>query len=165
MESTWIFIIAGILILFFLLSHTIYITTSNVPSSPTYSNPICGTTPYGCCPDGINYKMNFLGTNCPASPQNPYTVGTNTGPNPYLNREMAQQQIDQSSLKATVHSVPGSSTAPILPIRPSSPPPHPNIPPPSPYVTANIAATTAYPNDGMILPSATSIAPIVANHV
>ena len=153
METTWLFIIAGIIVLFFLLSHTIYITTSNVPTSSTaqsMNRPVCGTTPYGCCPDGINYKMNFMGSNCPSSPQNPYTVGSNTGPNPYLKSPVTQPV-----------QMPGSSTAPILPIQPKPTPVQAVAP--TAYVASNVSCTTPYPNNPMLLPQSTSMAPIIAS--
>ena len=60
METTWIFIIIGLLILFFLFTNTIYITTSTVQT------PIdgCGLSKYGCCPDKITSRTDALGNNC-----------------------------------------------------------------------------------------------------
>jgi hypothetical protein len=167
---TWIFIIAGIIILFFLLSHSIYITTSTIPASSNSitNTPVCGNTPYGCCPDGINYKKNFLGSNCPSSPQNPYTVGSNPGPNPYFNNPPPQPmqpvqpvqpvqpiQPVQPVKPMQPYSMPGSSTAPILPIHPN-PTPSTNMVP-TPYVTSCVANTTPYPNNSMIMPPASTV--------
>lgn len=60
MEITWIFIIIALLILFFLFTNTIYISTSTVQT------PIdgCGVSKYGCCPDKITSREDALGNNC-----------------------------------------------------------------------------------------------------
>ena len=130
---TWIFIIAGIFILFFLLSHTIYITTSSVPISENS----CGLSTYGCCPDKVTTKTDSWGSNCQKQPQ--------PQPQPQPNTMM-----------------PGSSTAPILPIQPTSPPSS-NITP-TPYVGQNVANTTPYPPNSMLIPipipTATAIQPL-----
>jgi len=114
-QYTWIFIIIGIFILFFLLSNTIYITTSNV-QTPINS---CGVSTYGCCPDKITTKMDSSGYNC-------------------------QKPVPPSS-----SMMPGS-TAPILPIQPTSPPSSGIIP--TPYVGQNVANTTPYPPNSILIP-------------
>ena len=115
---TWIFIIAGIFILFFLLSHTIYITTTSVPISENS----CGISTYGCCPDKLTTKTDSWGSNCQKQTQQPQ-------PNTMM---------------------PGSSTAPVLPIQPTAPPSS-GIPP-TPYVGQNVANTTPYPPNSMLIP-------------
>ena len=62
METTWIFIIIGLLILFFLFTNTIYITTST--STVEEPKNICGVSKYGCCPDKITSRTDALGNNC-----------------------------------------------------------------------------------------------------
>jgi len=119
---TWIFIIVGIFILFFLLSHTIYITTSNVQTPITPENS-CGVSTYGCCPDKLTTKTDSWGSNCQKQPQ----------PQPQPNTMM-----------------PGSSTSPILPIQPTTAPSTSVTP--TPYVGQNVANTTSYPPNTMLIP-------------
>ena len=85
METTWIFIIVGIFILFFLFSHTIYITTSTstAPIDPTNN---CGISTYGCCPDKITARKDSSGTNCS---QIPSSTTPGTAPSPYVNQNVA----------------------------------------------------------------------------
>jgi hypothetical protein len=59
--STIIIILAIILVILFILNN---ITIIKVPSS-SKSQATCSETTFGCCPDGVNSKINFYGTNCP----------------------------------------------------------------------------------------------------
>ncbi len=59
MDSSVIIILAIALILLILLNH---ITIMPAPIVPPYAN--CSQTMFGCCPDGVNSKINFFGTNC-----------------------------------------------------------------------------------------------------
>jgi hypothetical protein len=58
MDSSIIIILAIALILLIALNH---ITIMPAPIPP-YAN--CSQTMFGCCPDGVNSKINFFGTNC-----------------------------------------------------------------------------------------------------
>ena len=49
----------------------ILLALNNMPINSTSSQPpggqgSCAQTAFGCCPDGVNSKINFYGTNCPA---------------------------------------------------------------------------------------------------
>jgi len=89
METTWIFIIIGILILFFLFTNTIYITTSTVQT------PIdgCGVSKYGCCPDKITTRADALGNNCSqknlSTPPVTSPPVTTIQPSPYVAQNVA----------------------------------------------------------------------------
>lgn len=68
MNNTVIVVLALILLFLIILNHL----SINVISSPENQSPNqvvnqgnCSQTNYGCCPDGVNSKMNFYGTNCP----------------------------------------------------------------------------------------------------
>lgn len=74
-----IFIILCVIILLFiwikLIDNSNYIkNTSNTSSSSVAS---CSQTYYGCCPNGVDSKLNILGTNCP-----PYKVPNGNQPIP-----------------------------------------------------------------------------------
>ena len=62
MDSSIIIILAIILFILIILNHiTIIVNTSG--SETKQGN--CSQTAFGCCPDGINSKINYYGTNCP----------------------------------------------------------------------------------------------------
>jgi hypothetical protein len=61
MDNTIIIVLGIILIILIILNHvTIITTTTNTPAQGN-----CSQTTFGCCPDGVNSKINFYGTNCP----------------------------------------------------------------------------------------------------
>ena len=67
MDSSIIIILAIALILLISLNH---ITIIPVPT-PAFAR--CSQTEFGCCPDGVNSKINFFGTNCSGyRPRPPY---------------------------------------------------------------------------------------------
>jgi hypothetical protein len=71
MNKTIIFLLAIILLIFVILNNiTIVKTEVNGEAN-------CSQTVFGCCPDGVNSKINFYGTNCPAY---------NPGPGYYPNK-------------------------------------------------------------------------------
>ena len=61
MDNTVIIILGIILLVLIILNHITIITTTN-----TTLQGNCSQTAFGCCPDGVNSKVNFYGTNCPS---------------------------------------------------------------------------------------------------
>jgi len=74
MDSSIILILAVILIGFIALNY--YKSQNN---TTTYSSASCAQTTFGCCPNGIDSKINFYGTNCPG-----YTPGPGYLPTPVI---------------------------------------------------------------------------------
>jgi len=58
MDTILIIILALILLILVTLNH---LTTDII--IPVMAS--CSQTKFGCCPDGVNSKVNFVGTNCP----------------------------------------------------------------------------------------------------
>ncbi len=58
-------IILAIILLILLALNNISTPVSNA-SQPPEAQGSCSQTAFGCCPDGVNSKINFHGTNCPA---------------------------------------------------------------------------------------------------
>lgn len=75
MDNTIIIVLAIILIILLILNNITIITTTTTP----INQGNCAETSFGCCPNGIDSKINFYGTNCPGYRPNP---GPNPGPNP-----------------------------------------------------------------------------------
>jgi hypothetical protein len=64
MDNSIIIVLGMILLILIMLNHLTIIVdpAQQIPSSPQGS---CAQTTFGCCPDGVNSKINFYGTNCP----------------------------------------------------------------------------------------------------
>jgi hypothetical protein len=60
MNNTIIIVLGIILLVLIILNHITIITTT------TNEQANCAQTTFGCCPDGVNSKINFYGTNCPS---------------------------------------------------------------------------------------------------
>jgi len=87
MNNSIIIILALILFLLLILNHIKNTKVNNQSSttsstSSTTNKASCSQTKFGCCPDGINSKINYYGTNCPGynpgpgyNPINPYPPG------------------------------------------------------------------------------------------
>jgi hypothetical protein len=73
MDNTIIIVLGIILLTLIILNHITIIT----PPPATQAN--CSQTAFGCCPDGVNSKINFYGTNCPA-----YNPGPGYYPTPHI---------------------------------------------------------------------------------
>jgi hypothetical protein len=58
-----IFILSLILIILIALNSITHIKIYN--NAEKEKQGTCIDTHYGCCPDGVNSKINFFGTNCP----------------------------------------------------------------------------------------------------
>ena len=81
METKWLIILTIILFILIILNHLYLIQPIPTQSSEqsisnqfgymqtpkTCSNlpGCCSLTQYGCCPDGINSRINQMGSNCP----------------------------------------------------------------------------------------------------
>ena len=75
--SNFIIIILGIILLILIiLNHITIVSTTSTTSTSNSNQGNCSQTAYGCCPDGVNSKVNYYGTNCP-----PYNPGPGYYPN------------------------------------------------------------------------------------
>jgi hypothetical protein len=73
MDSSIITVLAIILLILIVLNHVTII-------SPTIStNASCSQTSFGCCPNGVDSKINYYGTNCPG-----YRPGPGYYPSSYV---------------------------------------------------------------------------------
>ena len=72
MDSSIIIILAIILLILIALNNITIIT------NPSVQQAGCSQTAFGCCPDGVNSKINYYGTNCPGYRPSPGYL-----PNPY----------------------------------------------------------------------------------
>ena len=78
MDNTIIIILGIILLLLILLNHITIIQTTT-----TTERSNCSQTAFGCCPDGVNSKINFLGSNCPGYNPGPgYPIEPTPMPSP-----------------------------------------------------------------------------------
>ena len=59
MDRSIVTVLAIILLIFILLNHI----TINIEKSSTKAS--CSETSFGCCPNGVDSKINYYGTNCP----------------------------------------------------------------------------------------------------
>jgi len=73
MDNT-IIILLGIILLSLIILNNLTIKS---PTTKRQAN--CSQTAFGCCPDGVNSKINFYGTNCPG-----YKPGPGYYPTPYI---------------------------------------------------------------------------------
>lgn len=64
MDKSLIIILAVILFILMLLNN-LNIGVNRVSMYNNVNQGSCTQTTFGCCPDGINSKINFYGTNCP----------------------------------------------------------------------------------------------------
>ena len=72
--SSFVIIILAIILLALIILNNIKIV-----STGTSSTANCTQTTFGCCPNGVDSKINFYGTNCPAYNPGP---GYLPGPGP-----------------------------------------------------------------------------------
>ena len=59
MDSSIIIILAIILLILIALNNIAFVANQSIEQTG------CSQTAFGCCPDGVNSKINFYGTNCP----------------------------------------------------------------------------------------------------
>ena len=75
--SSFIIIILAIILLALIILNNIKIV-----STGTSSTANCTQTTFGCCPNGVDSKINFYGTNCPAYNPGPGYLPGPLGPGP-----------------------------------------------------------------------------------
>jgi hypothetical protein len=113
--NTFIIILAVILLILIILNHITIIRTPNVQGN-------CSQTAFGCCPNGIDSKLNYYGSNCPL-----YNPGPGYLPvvKPYVPPPGPQPPRPQ----------------PPRPTPPPGPPPQPSPPPAPPKPIGGCAGT------------------------
>lgn len=83
MDSTIIIVLAIILLALIILNNIKIVKTDNTLAH-------CSQTKFGCCPNGVDSKINYYGTNCPGykpgpgyfPPPNPVPGPNHAPPNP-----------------------------------------------------------------------------------
>ena len=78
MDKTLIIVLGIILCILIILNHITIIST-NSSSASSSTNASCSQTAFGCCPNGVDSKVNFYGTNCPG-----YNPGPGYYPSQYI---------------------------------------------------------------------------------
>ena len=78
MDTSLIIILAIVLLILIVLNHITIITT------PYVNQPNCSLTAYGCCPNGIDSKLNYYGSNCPGYKTTPGYAPPPPTPSPYI---------------------------------------------------------------------------------
>ena len=81
MDNTIVIILGVILLVLIILNHITIVQTTTTTKT---SQATCAQTAFGCCPDGVNSKINFYGTNCPGYKPGPgyYPTPLPPGPGP-----------------------------------------------------------------------------------
>ena len=75
-----IIIILGIIL--FILIILNYITIIKTDTNTNYTKKSnCSQTTFGCCPNGVDSKINYYGTNCPGYRPGPGYLPTTQNPN------------------------------------------------------------------------------------
>jgi hypothetical protein len=64
MDNSIIIVLGMILLILIILNHLTIITVDTTHQEKPMQGS-CAQTVFGCCPDGVNSKINFYGTNCP----------------------------------------------------------------------------------------------------
>lgn len=78
MDNITIIIILGIIaIIFIILNHVTFVITTMKNKQGN-----CSQTAFGCCPDGVNSKINYYGSNCPQYNAGPGYPTPGPGPVP-----------------------------------------------------------------------------------
>jgi hypothetical protein len=95
MSSSIIIVLAIILFALIILNNIKIVRTGS-----NSNNANCSQTTFGCCPNGVDSKINFYGTNCPRyNPMPGYNPNPGIQPNPIYNpmpgiqKPIAQNQM------------------------------------------------------------------------
>jgi len=79
MDSSIITVLGIILLILIVLNHITIISSTVSTNTSNTSNASCSQTSFGCCPNGVDSKINYYGTNCPG-----YKPGPGYYPSPYV---------------------------------------------------------------------------------
>lgn len=66
MENITIIVLLSIILVILLILNNANIIKTTTTTTTTSDQASCKNTLYGCCPDGVNSKVNSTGSNCPA---------------------------------------------------------------------------------------------------
>ena len=78
MNKSIIIILGIILFILIILNHITIIKTDTNTNYTKKSN--CSQTTFGCCPNGVDSKINYYGTNCPGYRPGPGYLPTTQTP-------------------------------------------------------------------------------------
>lgn len=76
MDNITIIIILGIIAIIFIILNNLTFVMTSVKNKQGN----CSQTAFGCCPDGVNSKINYYGTNCPQYNPGPGYLPPRPGP-------------------------------------------------------------------------------------
>jgi hypothetical protein len=77
MDTRFVIIILAIILFILIALNNIKISISSMNIVDTVKKANCSQTLFGCCPDGVNSRINFHGTNCPSFRTPPGYLPTN----------------------------------------------------------------------------------------
>ena len=98
MDKVVVIILVVILLLLIILNHLSITVTKNGNSTDNG----CSQTRFGCCPDGVNSKINFKGTNCPR-----YNPGVGYPPPPPIRARRAVHAANSRRYNPPGYNPPG----------------------------------------------------------
>lgn len=83
MDTTIIIVLAIILLALIILNNIKIVNSDSVTTVTTVNvkKADCSQTAFGCCPNGVDSKINYYGTNCPGYRPGP---GYSPTPNPVI---------------------------------------------------------------------------------
>ena len=81
MDTTVIIVLAIILLALIILNNIKVVNISTDTNTSTTKSASCSQTTFGCCPNGVDSKIDYYGTNCPGYRPGP---GYSPTPNPVL---------------------------------------------------------------------------------
>ena len=92
MGSLIIIVLSIILFALIILNNIKIVRTGG--NSNNSNNANCSQTTFGCCPNGVDSKINFYGTNCPRyNPMPGYSPNPGYNPSPGIQKPIVQNQI------------------------------------------------------------------------
>ena len=80
--DTTVIIVLAIILLALIILNNIKVVNISSDTTTTSKTANCSQTTFGCCPNGVDSKINYYGTNCPG--YNPGPGYLPTPPNPVL---------------------------------------------------------------------------------